>query len=169
MSISWDENQLPALISWIESQLPLQQGELAVLSMDIPENCFAGQVDLEEKEFQVFTNINSPMTDTTVNVVLAYIVTMAFDKNGWEPAPASEVLFDCHRQVCQTLLEFNEDFSKHVEECWDILEAWHTTHASPDATPTTTTAPATDSESLVEEMGASLFRLNPADSKGYVN
>jgi hypothetical protein len=161
MAISWDSNQLPALALFLETKLPLSQGEVVVLSMDIPPNCFAGQVDLSEKEFTVFSNIESPISDITMNVFLAYVVALAYDRSNWSGMPTHDVLFDCMRLVCKTMAEFNEDFSKSLEEHADILEAWHESHA-PDGTTTSV-----DPESLVGSMGASLFSTNPADSKDY--
>jgi hypothetical protein len=162
MGISWDENQLPALSSWIEEKLPLKEGEIAVATMDIPANCFAGSVDLQEKEFVVFANLECPLSDVTVNVFLGYIVALAYDRSGWVGLPPADVLFDCHRQVCQAMLEFNEEFSKALEEHADILEAWHKTHAN-DVSATTTV----DTDDLVDQMSSSLFVVNPDDSKKY--
>lgn len=162
MAISWDENQLPALSSWIVEKLPLKHGELAVATMDIPPNCFAGTVDLEEKEFIVFASVESPIADITVNVFLGYMVALAYDRSGWKGLPSHEILFDCHRLVCQALLEFNEDFSKALEEHVDILEAWHETHAKDDSATTTV-----DTDDLIDQMGTSLFVANPDDSKKY--
>lgn len=169
MSISWDENQMPSIIDHIEHSLELANGgELAVISMeDIPENCFAGQVYLEEKEFQVYTNLENPATDTTVNIVLGYIVAMAFDKVDWAATMDIGTLFDCHRQVCTILLDFNEDFCKHIEECTDILEAWHQNLMDPNK-PATLVVSERESDDLVEEMGMELFGSKPK-GKEYVN
>ncbi len=164
MTISWDQNQLPALSAWIEEKLPLVEGEVAVATMDIPENCFAGSVDLEDKEFIVFTNPDSPLTDITMNVFLGYIVALAYDKSGWTGPPSHEILFDCHRQVCQVMLDFNEEFSRALEDHVDILEAWHQNHDATDSDSATTEL---DAEDLVDQMGTTLFLVNPDDSDKY--
>lgn len=161
MSISWDENQLTALAAWIEDKLPLTQGEVVVASMDIPENCFAGQVDLDTKEFIVFTNVDSPMADTTVNIFLGYIVALAYDKVQWSRVPAYDIVVDCHRLVCTVMLEFNEDFTKALEENLDVIESWYTTQTK------TEIVDEGDHEALVEDLGNKLFTSPVASPKNY--
>lgn len=177
MTISWDENQMPSLVDYIESSLPLGNGgELSVISMeDVPENCFAGEVRVEDKQFHVFTNLENTSADTTVNIVLGYIVTMAFDKSEWSPTIEAGVLFDCHRLVCELLLDFNEDFCKHIEECTDILEAWHQNHSSPEAVDATMMVSKEfdeerEDKDIVSEMGMELFSdPKRVKDKEYVN
>lgn len=176
MSISWDENQMPSLVDYVESSFPLENGgELSVISMEeIPPNCFAGEVYIDQKQFHVFTNLENTSADTTVNIVLGYIVTMAFDKCGWGSVVEAGALFDCHRKVCEVLLDFNEDFCKHIEECADILEAWHQNHTTPEAVEATMMVSKgiieEDDDDFVSEMGMELF-ADPKKGKGkeYVN
>lgn len=160
MPVSWDENQLPALSSWIEEQLPLE-GEIVIVSMDIPAGCFAGTADLEDREFVVFANLDNPLADITVNFFLGYIVTLAYDKSGWAGHPPYDVLFDCHRLVCQSLLEFNEEFAKALEDHVDILQAWHSTSESE------TNEDTQDIDVLMEQANSVLFTVNPSGSKKY--
>lgn len=160
MSISWDENQLTALSSWVAEKLPLEKGEMAVVTMDMPPNCFAGTVNLPEKLFTVFANPEASLADITVNVLLGYIVALAYDRSGWDGVPSQDVLLDCHRLVCQSLLDFNEDFSKVLEEHVGILDSWHEHHVDDS----TTTEPV-DANVLVDSMGQMLFAANPADTK----
>ena len=152
MTISWDENQLTALAAWIEDKIPLTEGEVSITSVDVPENCFAGHIDLYSKEFTVFANIESPMSDISINVCLGYIVALAYDKSGWTTLPPLELLFDCHRQVCQTLLDLNEDFSRVLEEHVDVLEVWRTQQETEGGLEMNI-----DVEGVAEEMSASLF------------
>jgi hypothetical protein len=157
MSISWDENQLTALAAWISDKLPLEHGEVIVASMDIPENCFAGQVDLDAKEFVVFTNVDSSMADTTVNIFLGYIVAMAYDKVQWSKVPEYSMVVDCHRSVCSVMLEFNDDFAKALEENLDVVESWYESQTNAEV----------KEESLVEDMGSELFTEPVASPKNY--
>jgi len=161
MAIYWDENQLPALSSLISEKVPFTNGKMSVATMDTPPNTFAGAVDLPGKEFTVFASLDAPLADVTVNVFLGYIVALAYDRSGWSGMPTIETLVDCHREVCQAMLDFNEDFSRTLEEHAPILEVWHQTHVTDDATTEV------DTGDLIEALGTSLFVANPADSKDY--
>lgn len=161
MTISWDQNQLPALSKLLEEKLPLLTGEVVVMSGDIPPNCFAGSVDLSGREFTVYSSSDSSIVDLTINVFLGYIVAMAYDKHEWAALPPADVLSDCHREVCSILLDFNEDFARTLEDHADLLDEWHRTHSEANLD----VEPERDQEEILDELTRSMF--NPTNSKDY--
>lgn len=164
MSISWDEYQLPALTAWLAEKTPLTHGEVLIATKDIEDNCFSGEISLRNKTFTVFASIETALSEISVNVAMGYIIALAYDKVEWKETPSHQILFDAHRIVCQSFLEFNEDFSQALEEHSDVIEAWYKAHIN-DQDPTTEL---TDTEDLVDVMSTSLFSANPDNtSKDY--
>jgi len=161
MTISWDQNQLPALSFFLEEKLPLLTGEVAVVAGDIPANCFACSVDLEGREFTVYSSSESSVSDLTINVFLGYVVALAYDRQGWTGLPPLETLNDCHREVCLALLDFNEEAARALEEHAELIEEWHRTHL----TMSSGIEPEGEQKQTLEDLTKGLF--NPPNSKNY--
>ena len=167
-SISWDDHQMVALLAWLEDNLTLLHGSVKVQSRDVPQDAFAAEIDLSKKELCVFANPDNPMVDTTLNVFLAYIIATAYDRTGWEETvPTSEDLVDCHRLVCEAMLDFNSDFSAHLKDHLPLLELWRDSHEQHVSTATTTTG-SQRTDSLIEDLGNHLFG-NPDDDRWRLN
>ncbi|KKL49609.1 hypothetical protein LCGC14_2313830, partial [marine sediment metagenome] len=124
-SISWDDHQMVALLAWLEDNLTLLHGKVTVQSRDVPQDAFAAEVSLEKRELCIFANPDNPMVDTTLNVFLGYVIATAYDRTGWkEVVPSTEDLVDCHRMVCEAMLDFNADFAAHLDDHLPLSELW---------------------------------------------
>jgi len=162
-SIHWDDQQMVALLDWLEENITLVYGEVLVQSRDVPQEAFAAEVDLGEKQFRVFANPENPMVDTALNVFLGYILALAYDRTSWEHiVPSKEDLIDCHRLVCEAMMDFNIEFSYILEEHLTILELWRSSHEE-ERTTTGTVPTTTSADSLVDYLGVGLFGSSDDD------
>jgi hypothetical protein len=157
MSISWDEEQPVAVLAWLENKIELK-GNLHVYTIDIPSNAFAADFRMEEKDLIICTNLTNSLADWGVTIVLGYILALSFDQMQWEKIPSQPVVELCHRQVCDALYEFNQEFAEAVDESSELLVAW-IDHKQSNA------QGVESASSLVEEMGYDLFRVRPSDDK----
>lgn len=172
-SIDWDDHQLVALLAWLERNITLIHGTLRVESVEVPQEAFAGEVDLDNNTFCVYANPENPMADTTLNVFLAYIIAMAYDRGRWkDPVPTEEDVVDCHRLVCEAMLDFHEDFAAHLEEHLPVLRIWRDAHEENTTAATASTSSTADSaDQLISELGSRMFSggSNPDDDKWNIN
>lgn len=167
-SISWDDHQMVALLTWLENNITLLHGEVTVQSRDVPPEAFAAEVHLSQKRLCVFANPDNPMVDTTLNVFLGYVLALAYDRTGWQGiVPVAEDLVDCHQLVCEAMLDFNVDFATLLEDHLPILELWRDSHEQHSATASSTTS-SKRADSLVEDLGNRLFE-NPDDDRWRLN
>lgn len=171
-SIKWDDHQMVALLAWLETNITLIHGSVRVESMEVPQEAFSGEVDLDNKEFCVYANPENPMADTTLNVFLAYIIALAYDRQVWGfPVPQEEDLVDAHRLVCEAMLDFHPDFSAHLEEHLQILEIWRKAHEE-NTTAATASTDSGSASTLIDELGSRMFSKgsgNPDDDKWNIN
>jgi hypothetical protein len=157
-----------ALLAWLENNITLTHGEITVQSRDVPQEAFATEVDLDNKQLCVFANPDNPMVDTTLNVFLGYIIALAYDKIEWgKIVPTAEDLVDSHRTVCEAMQEFNASFAVHLEDHLPILNLWRTSHEEHAATTKSTTG-SQRTDSLIEDVGSRLFE-DQDDDKWRVN
>jgi len=156
MSIAWDENQVPALAQFVQENLPLTKGTLLICLGDVPEQCFAGSVDLGEKRFTLLTGMDMTLYEISINVILAYSIALAYDRNEWSGLPSLELLFEAHRMVCESMMDINEDFSVALEDYSDIISTWHSAQGE-------NYGGEGNIEEVLEELGGLLFS-NPDDS-----
>ena len=176
-SIKWDDHQMVALLAWLERNVTLVHGSLKVESVEVPQEAFAGEVDLDNKVFCVYANPDNPMADTTLNVFLAYIIAMAYDRGRWQsPVPEDADVVDCHRLVCEAMLDFHQDFAAHLEDHLPVLQIWRKAHAENTAAAAASTTPSTAStarstDQLIGELGSRMFSgsRNPDDDKWSIN
>ena len=150
MGISWDNDQISSLTSWIEKEVPLT-GTLKIVSAIVPRSTFAMHVEQEAKEFTVYLSIDTPSDEASLMIFMGYIVTLAYDNVNWTEVPSKQNLLDSHKQVCQAMKVFNNDFAQSLENHHPILDKWH------DAQLDDSTTLETDEDELVDWMGDSLF------------
>jgi hypothetical protein len=177
MAIKWDNYQIVSIANWIEDHVTLIQGDLVVEVANIESGTFAAELDMDEKRIRIFTSMESSVEEGIMNVCLAYILAMAYDRVSWDAVPPKEAVQDCHRVLCESLLEFNQDLAKALEEHLEIVETWIEIHSKGQAAKTMTVGSTEveqlelqeeDDESIIEKMGSNLF-AKPADTKKWLN
>lgn len=160
-----------ALLRWLEENVTLLHGKVVVKSMNVPPEAFVAEVHLDERECCVFSNPDNPMVDTTLNVFLGYIIALAFDREEWQKTvPSEKDIVDCHKLVCEAMLDFNADFAAHLEEHFPILELWRSSHEQllSETATTSATSGSQQADLLVEDLGSRLF-VNPDDDRWRLN
>lgn len=160
MSISWDENQITSVANFLQEKLPLTQGKVVVCMGDVPDRCFAGSVNIDEKQFILLTGIDMTLYEMVINIVLAYSIALAYEESEWTALPPMESLFDSHRKVCEIMMELNEELAVAFEDYIDIVETWHSAQGEEYGGEG-------DLEEVLDELGGLLFSDPDNSNKDY--
>lgn len=177
MAIKWDNYQIVSIANWVEDHVTLINGDLFVEVADIEPGTFAAELDMDERRIRVFVGMDSSVEEGIMNVCLAYILAMSYDRVAWDAIPGTDVVQDCHRILCESLLEFNQDLAKALEEHVEVAETWIEIHSNGQASKTVASVSADeypdvqeeDDDSIIDKMGNDLFAKSEDAKKWMLN